>query len=164
MAHGPVRVDSHIKVEDSTSGEHTDGDEEGEAEVGLGGKGGDGEEEGGPGGEEAGLVLLAGAAHVPADDRERGGAPRRSTAVDRVARAKRRRGDVAAADDMPDAPTPKRRPGGAQVGPSRRHGVYELTGKQSDNIWRIDLQGDHESGRPVRFEDALNILNMALES
>ena len=30
LAHGPVRVDSHIKVEDSKSGEDTDGDGEGE--------------------------------------------------------------------------------------------------------------------------------------
>jgi hypothetical protein len=29
LAHGPVRVDSHIKVEDSKSGEDTDGDGEG---------------------------------------------------------------------------------------------------------------------------------------
>ena len=39
LAHGPVRVDSHIKVEDSTSGEDTEGDA---GEEGLGGKGGDG--------------------------------------------------------------------------------------------------------------------------
>jgi len=40
LAHGPVRVDSHIKVKDSTSGEDTDGDREGWA--GPGGEGGQG--------------------------------------------------------------------------------------------------------------------------
>jgi len=130
-----VRVDSHIKVEDSTSGEDTEGEGEGEEEVGvgLGGEGGDKEvEEVGPGGEErlggeGGLVLLAGAAHVPGDDGERGGAPRRSTPADRAARAKRGRGDAAAGDDVPDAPPPKRQSGGAPVGKSGHHGVTELT-------------------------------------
>jgi len=41
---------------------------------------------------------------------------------------RRGRGDSAAADDVPDAPAPKRRSGGARVGKSGRHGVYELTG------------------------------------
>jgi len=36
LAHGPVRVDSHIKIEDCTSGEDTDGDGEGEGEEGPG--------------------------------------------------------------------------------------------------------------------------------
>ena len=78
--------------------------------------------------EEGGLVLLAGAAHV-ADQEEggSGGAPRRSTPADRAARAKRGRAIVAAVDDVADAPAPKRHRGGAQVGPSGRHGVYERT-------------------------------------
>jgi len=58
LAHGPVRVDSRIKVEDTTSGEDTDGDEDGEGEVGPGGEGGDGEEEEGLGAGEVGLVGL----------------------------------------------------------------------------------------------------------
>jgi len=129
LAHGPVRVDSHIKVEDSTSGEDTDGDAEGEEEVGPGG------EEGLCG--EGGLVLLAGAAHVPRDDGGRGGAPRRSTPADRAARAKRGRGDVAAADDVRDAPAPKRQRGGAQAGQSGRHGVCEIEDEHisSDTAW-----------------------------
>jgi len=96
--------------------------------VGTGGEGGDGEEEEGLGGEE-GLVLLAGAAHVPGNDGGRGGAPRRSTPADRAARTKRGRGDIAAGDDVRDAPAPKRNPRGARVGKSGRHGVYELTGR-----------------------------------
>ena len=78
--------------------------------------------------EEGGLVLLAGAAHV-ADQEEggSGGAPRRSTPADRAARVKRGRAIVAAVDDVADAPAPKRHRGGAQVGPSGRHGVYERT-------------------------------------
>jgi len=127
LAHGPVRVDSHIKVED-TDDENTDGGQDGEVEVGPGGEGGDGEVEEGPG-EEGGLVLLEGAAHVPGDDGERGGAPRRSTPADRAARAKRGRGDVAAGNGEPDAPPPKQQRGGAQVGQSGRHGVSELTGR-----------------------------------
>jgi len=111
LAHGPVRVDCHIKVEDCTSGEDTDGDGEGEEE--------------GPAG-EVGLVLLAAAAHVPADDGERGGGLRRSIPADRAARAKRGRGDNAADDAVPDAPPMKRISGGAQVGKSGRHGVHEL--------------------------------------
>jgi hypothetical protein len=127
LARGPVRVDSHIKVEDSTSGEDTDGDGEGEEE-GTGADGGGVEEEG-TGGEEGAAVPLAGTAHAPGDDGGRGVAPRRSSPADRAARAKRGRGDVAAADDVRDAPAPKRKHGGAQVGPSGRHGVYELTGR-----------------------------------
>jgi len=53
LARGPVWVDSHIKVEDSTSGEDTDEDGKGEGEVGPGGEG-EGEEAEGPGGEEGG--------------------------------------------------------------------------------------------------------------
>ena len=136
LAHGPVRVDSHIKVED-TDGDDTDW----EVEVGPGGTGGDGEGEGG-------LVLLPGAAHVPADDGERGGgvgASRRSTPADRAARAKRGRGDVPAGDNAPDAPPPKRKQGGAQVGMSGRHGVIELTRWQIRKAtpwltWRARLQ------------------------
>ena len=71
-------------------------------------------------------MLLAGAAHAPGDD---GGAPRRSTPADRAARAKRGRVASAADDVVPDAPAPKRKHEGAQVGPSGRHGVYELTGR-----------------------------------
>ena len=131
LAHGPVRVDCHIKVEDSTSGNDTDWDGEGGKEEGTGGEGGDREEEEGQGGEEGLEVLLAGAAlpaHVPQDDGGDGGAPRRSTPADRAARAKRGRGDTAASDDVPDAPAPKRKSGGARVGQSGRHGVTELTG------------------------------------
>ena len=89
-------------------------------------------------------MLLAGAAHFPGDDGERGGGPRRSTPADRAARAKRGRGDIAAADDVRDAPAPKRQHGGAQVGPSGRHGVHELTGAaiRKDTPWlnwRTDL-------------------------
>ena len=130
QAHGPVRVDAHIKVEDSTSGEDTDRDEEGGEEVeGQGGEGGDGEQgsEGLLGG-EVGLVLLVGLAHVPGGDGDCGGGPRRSTPADRAARAKRGRGDVAAADDVPVAPALKRQRGGVKVGPSGRHGVSAVTG------------------------------------
>ena len=130
LAHGPVRVDSHIKVEDSTSGEDTDREEE----DGLAGEGGDGDEgEQRPAG-EGGLLLLAGAAQIPDDE---GGAPRRSTPADRAARAKRGRGDAAAGDVVPDAPAPKRQSGGAQVGESGRHGVTELTGAMisQDTPW-----------------------------
>ena len=136
LAHGPVWVDSHIKVEDSTSGEDTDGDGPREGEEGPGGKGGDGEGDVGPGG-EGGLVLLAGAAHVQEDDGGRGGTPRRSTPTDRAARAKRGRGDVAAGDDVPDAPAPKRHSGGAKVGQSGRHGVWELDDEhiKKDTPW-----------------------------
>ena len=138
LAHGPVRVDSHIKVEDSMSGDDTGGDREGPEEEGPGGEGGEGP------GEEGGLVLLAGAAHVPGDAGERGGAPRRSTPADRAARAKRGRGDVATGDDVPDAPAPKRQTGGAQAGKSGRHGVYKLTGRyiKKDTPWlewRVEL-------------------------
>jgi len=134
LTHGPVRVDSHIKVEDSTSGEDTDGDRVGEEEA-TGGMGGDGEEEEGPGGGEGGLVLLAGEAHVPGRDGDRGGAPCRSTPAERA--AKRGRGAVAAGDDIPDAPAPKRQNGGAKAGKSGRHGVYERTGAdiRKDTPW-----------------------------
>ena len=145
LTHGPVRVDCQIKVEDSTSGEHTDGDGEGEEEVGPGGEVGDGEEEERLGGQGRGLVPLAGAAHVPEGDGERGGAPRRSTPADRAARAKRGRTEIVSDDDEPDAPAPKRHPGGAQVGKSGRHGVYELTERyiRKDTPWlewRAELQ------------------------
>jgi len=144
LAHGPVRVDSHIKVEDSTSGEDTDRDGEGEGEEGPGGEWGDGEGEEGLGG-EGGLVLLTGAAHVPEEDEGRGGAPRRSTPAGRAARAKRGRGDVAAGDDVRDAPAPKRKSGGAQAGKSGRHGVYEITGEHIRKAtpwlkWRAQVQ------------------------
>jgi len=122
LAHGPVRVDSHIKVED-TDGEDTDGGQDGVEEVGPGGEGGDGEEDGLGG--EGGLVLLTGAAHMPGDDGGHGGAPHRSTAAERAARAKRGRGDITAGD-VPDAPAPKRKSGGARVGPSGRYGVYNI--------------------------------------
>jgi len=96
-------------------------------------------------------VLVAGAAHVPGDDGGRGGAPRRSTPADRAARAKRGRGDVAAGDVVRDAPLPKRQPGGAQVGPSGRHGVWELTKRDigKDTPWlkwraRLYLAGDKQ--------------------
>ena len=98
LARGPVRVDSHVKVED-TDGEETDRDGEGEAEAEVGPGGEEGDVEGG-------LLLLAGAAHVPGDDGARGGAARRSTPTDRAARAKRGRGDV---PDVPVVPAPKRR-------------------------------------------------------
>jgi len=131
-AHGPVRVDSHIKVEDSTSGEDTNGDgnRDGNGEEGpaAGGEGGEGEGEEGPGG-QGGLVMVAGAAHVPGANVERGGALRRSTPADLADRVKRARGDDAAADEVPDAPAPKRNQGGRQVGKFGRHGVRELTGK-----------------------------------
>ena len=123
-AHGPVRVDSHIKVEDSSSGEDTDGEGEGEEEDRPGREGGDGEGGGQGLGGEGGMELLA--AHVPEDDGGYGGAPSRSNPAGRAARAKRGRGDVASADDVPDAPAPKRRHGGVHVGPSGRHGVDEL--------------------------------------
>jgi len=144
LAHGPVRVDSHIKVEDSTSGEDLDGDGEGEGEEGSGGDRGDGEGEEGLGGQGAGLVLLAGMAHVPGDDGGRGGGPRRSTPADRAARAKRGRSDAAAGNDVHDAPLPKRQSGGAQAGSSGRHGVYELTGADIRKVtpsltWRAQL-------------------------
>jgi hypothetical protein len=124
LAHGPVRVDSHIKVED-TDEEDTGGRQDGELEVGPGGAGGDGEDEEGLGG-EGGLVLLAGAAHLHGYAGGRGGAPRRSTPTDRAGRAKRARGDGAVGDDVRDAPAPERRIGGAQAAKSGRHGVYEL--------------------------------------
>ena len=150
LAHGSVRVDSHIKVEDSTSGEDTDGagEGEGEGEGGEGGTGGEGDDGDGEErlGGEGGLVLLAGAAHIPDHD---GSAPRRSTPADRATRAKRGRGDVAATNDVPDASVPKRYRGGAQVGPSGRHGVDELTGKTvvKATPWlkwraRLSLPGD----------------------
>jgi hypothetical protein len=149
LAHGPARVDCRIKVEDSTSGEDEDGNGEEEEEEGTVGQEGHGEgEEEGLGG-EGGLVLLAGAAHVPGDDGRRGGAPRRSTPADRAARAKRGRSDAAAGDDVPDAPLPKRQTGGAQAGPSGRHGVYELIRKSIGKAtpwlrWRarLKLQGN----------------------
>jgi len=76
-----VRVDAHIKVEDSTSGDDTDGDGvDGEGGEVPGGEGGGGEEGLGV---EGGLVLHARAMHVPDD----GGAPRRSTPADRATRA-----------------------------------------------------------------------------
>jgi hypothetical protein len=135
LAHGPVPVDSHIKVED-TDEEEEDGGQDGEVQVGPGGEGGDEEEEGIIG-EDGGLVLLAGVANVPGDDGGRGGAPHRSNPADRTARAKRGRGDVAAADDVPDAPAPKRQSGGAQTRKSGRHGVIELTGRsiRKDTPW-----------------------------
>jgi len=153
LAHGPVRVDAHIKVVDSTSGEDTDGNGlrvEEEEEEATGGKGGDGEGEveEAPGG-EGGLVLLAGAAHAPEDDGGSRGAPRRRTPADRAARAKRGRGAVAVGDDVPDAPAPKRHTRAAQAGKSGRHGVTELTGLaiQKATPWltwcaRLMLPGD----------------------
>ena len=152
LAHGPVRVDSHIKVEDSTSGEDTDGEGEGEGEgeEELGGEGGDGEgeeaREEGPGGEGGLVLLVGGAAHVPDDDGGDRGAPRRSTPADRTARARRGRRDlIAAADDEADVPAPKRKHGGARVGPSGRHGVHQLTGADIRKAtpwlkWRGDMQ------------------------
>ena len=59
LVHGPVRVDSHIKVEDSTSGEDTDGDGAEEEEVGPGGDGGSREGEEGLG-EEGGWCCSRG--------------------------------------------------------------------------------------------------------
>jgi len=143
LAHGPVRVDCHIKVEDCSSADDTDG-EVGEG-VGPGGEGGDGEVEKGGLGGEGELVLLAGTAHVhEGDGGAEGGAPRRSTPADTVARAKRGRGDVAAADDVPGAPTLKRQNGGAQAGKSGRHGVHELIGRNIRKAtpwlkWRAQL-------------------------
>ena len=145
LEHGPVRVDCRIIVEDTRSEEDTDGDGQGEEDVIPGGQGGDREGEEGPGGEgPGGLGLISRAAHVPLDDGGRGGAPRRSTFADRAARAKRGRRDVAAADDLPDAPPLKWRPGGARAGQSGRHGVTELTGKsiREDTpslTWRAQL-------------------------
>ena len=136
LAHGPVRVDSHIKVEDTdeedTDEEDTDEGQNGEEEEGPGGAGDEEEEEEEEEGpcEERGLALITGSAQVPVAERGRGGAPRRSTPADRAARAKRVRGDVAAADDVSDAPAPKRKSRGAHVGKSGRHGVYELTGRK----------------------------------
>jgi len=137
-----VRVDAHIKVEDSTSGEDTDGDGEGEKEVGTGGEGGDGEGGERTGG-KGGLGLLAAAAHVTGDDGERGGAPRRSTPADRAARAKRGQNDITA-DAVPEAPPPKRINGGAQARSYGRHGVTELTGASIRKAtpwlkWRADM-------------------------
>jgi len=133
LAPGTVRVPApgaraarvFSKVEDSTIRDDTDG--EGEEEEGPGEQGCDGEGDGEGG--EGGLELLAGAAHVPGDDRGGEGAPRRSTPADRAARVKRGRGDVAADDVVPEVPAPKRRSGGACVGPSGRHGVHERTGR-----------------------------------
>jgi len=98
------------------------------------------------------VVLLAGSAHDQEDNGGRGGrAPRRSTPADRAARAKRGRGDVAAGDDAPDAPAPKRQSGGVQVGQSGRHGVCELTGRHIRKAtpwlkWRAELRlpGGHK--------------------
>jgi len=130
LAHGPVRVDSHIKVEDTTGGEDSDGEQGAEWEEGVGTGG------------EGGLVLLAGAAHVLEDERGRSGAPRRSTPADRAARAKR--GRIAAGDEVRDVPAPKRKDGGAKAGQSGRHGVDELTGGNIRKatpwlIWRAQL-------------------------
>ena len=152
--HGPVRVDAHIKVED-TDEEDADVYGEGAGELESGGEGGDGQEEEGTGG-EVGLVLLAGAAHVPEEDGGEGGAPRRSMPADRAARAKRGRGDVAAGDVVRDAPAPKRQTGGAgaQVGQSGCHGVYELTGRHIRKTtpwltWRAELNLSRRSNLRV---------------
>jgi len=110
--HGPVWVDCHIKVEDSTSGEDTDVEGNGEGEEGPGG-GAVGEE--GTSG-EVDQALLAGAAHVLGDDGGGGGAPRRSNPADRADQAKRKRCEVS------DAPAPKRQSGGAHAGKSGYHG------------------------------------------
>ena len=58
LAHGPVRVDAHIKVEDNTSGDDKGGDREGQEEEGPGGEGG--------------LVLLAGGGARPGAGGRRG--------------------------------------------------------------------------------------------
>jgi len=106
-------------------------------------------------GERGLLLLLAEEAHVQEEDGGRGGAPRGSTpVVDRMARATRGRSDVdAAAADVPDAPAPKRRGGGTQVGRSGRHGVNELTGRAIRKAkpwlkWRaeLNLPGDKNLG------------------
>jgi hypothetical protein len=82
-----------------------------------------------------GLVLLAGAAHVPGDDRERGVALRRSTPADRAARTKKAQGDIAAGDDVCDAPAPRRQSAGThRRGQSGRHGVDDLTEAAKINI------------------------------
>ena len=152
LAHGPVRVDCQIKVED-TDEEDTSGGQDAEVEVGPGGAGRDREDEEGLDGEErlggeGGLALLAAAAapaaHVPGDDGGRGGAPRRSTPADRTARAKRGRTEIAADNDVPVAPAPKRRRAGAQVGKSGLHGVYELDDEHIKKDtpwlkWRVQL-------------------------
>ena len=155
LAHGPVRVVTHSKVAENMSGDYTDEDGEGDGEVGPGWEGSDGEEGGeGPRGER-GLLLLAGGGWGGA----RLGGPRgtrRGTTrnAERAARAKRGRGDVAAGgNDVPDAPALKRQHGGARVGQSGRHGVYQLTGRNlgKDTPWlkwcaQLSLPG-HESLR-----------------
>jgi len=150
LAPGTVRVPALgaraarvlIKVEDSTIRDDTDGEGEEEEEEGPGEQGCD--RKGGEGGGEGVVELLAGVAQVPGSDRGGEDAPRRSTPADRAARAKRGRGDFAADDVVPDVPAPKRRSGGARVGPSGRHGIHERIGRDIGKVtpwfkWRAEL-------------------------